>query len=430
MLIKRFKSLLGTLALVLAVCLPGIATGAKAPSGEPIVIGSPLPISGYYAGDGLHMKNAITLAVEDINASGGVLGRPLEVKYFDIQNMTPEDLTAAADQLVVRDGVAAVVAGYAGMGPDVAAFGKYDTIFIHNDATANTAKMVSDNYGQFSNVFMMSWWGEEPWGVEDFVAATNYPFDFRNKKVAVLASEFEWDIKVSEAFTKTAKKNGWEVVMEEIFPGDATEWGPLIAKIRSKDPSLIFFSAQNPDSDITFVRQFKENPVDALVDLSVSIWWTGVVDSLGSDGDGIVGWVTQQELPGPNNPTGRELTEKYKARFGVEPQASWVFAYDAVGLWASAAERAGTAIDQDMVKAELLKVPYEGFGGRYTFDRNHGNSVRPSEYQPNYHGQIQNGVFCPVLITAGQNPEEGTATVKPFPYDGACKFKTPSWTRK
>lgn len=395
----------------------------------PIRIGSPLPLTGFYADDGMHMQNAITMAVEDLNAQGGVQGCDVEMVPFDIQNMTPEDLTAAANQLVVKEEVAAVIAGYAGMGPDVAAFGRYDTIYIHNDATENVAQMVMDNYDDLSNVFMMSWWSEHPWGVEDFVAVTSYPQEFRNKKLAVLASEFEWDQKISRGFIDAAESAGWEVVMDETFVWDQTEWGTLLAKLRSRDPSLVFFSAQNADSGVTFVRDFARNPVDALVDLSVSLWWSGVVESMGTDGDGVVGWITQQEVISERNPTGDALRTRYVERFGIEPQASWVFAYDAVGIWAAAASRAGT-LDSKAVGAEILAAPYDGFGGHFVFDPDHGNAVRPSPEQPNYHGQIQDGRFCPILITAEQNPEEGTAKVGPFPGGAACTFQTPSWMQQ
>ncbi len=422
---SRFKLAIGGLAAALTFA-PGTAAFAQ---DCPIRIGSPLPLTGFYANDGLHMKNAITLAVEDLNAAGGVLGCDVEMVPFDIQNMTPEDLTAAADQLVVKEDVAAVIAGYAGMGPDVAAFGRYDMIFIHNDATENVANMVMDDYENLSNVFMMSWWGEGPWGIEDFVAVSSYPYEFRNNKLAVLASEFEWDHKVSRGFIEAAEKAGWEVVMDETFAWDQAEWGTLLAKVRSRDPSLIFFSAQNPDSDVTFVRDFVRNPMDALVDLSVSVWWTGVVDSIGEAGDGVVGWITQQEVISDANPTGDMLAKRYAERFGIEPQASWVFAYDAVGIWASAANRAGT-VDDKAVAAEMLKVPYEGFGGRFAFDPEHGNAIRPTPDQPNFHGQIQGGKFCPIMITTAQNPEEGSAQVGPFPGDSGCEFQVPSWSQK
>jgi ABC-type branched-subunit amino acid transport system substrate-binding protein len=413
-------------ALVGTGCLAGEAVLAQ---DCPIRIGSPLPLTGFYAADGLHMQNAMIMAVEDLNAAGGVLGCDVELISFDIQNMTPEDLTAAADQLVVKEQVAAVVAGYAGMGPDVDAFGRHDTVFIHNDATANAAQMVMDNYDQFSNVFMMSWWGEQPWGVEDFVAISSYPYEFRNKNLAILASEFEWDQKIAQGFREAAEAAGWTVVMEETFTWDQSDWGTLLAKLRSRDPGLVFFSAQNTDSDVTFVREFVRNPVDALVDLSVSVWWTGVVESLGQDGNGIVGWITQQEVATPENPSGDKLRKHYKERWGIDPQASWVFAYDVVGIWAAAANHAGT-IDSKAVGAEILKTPYTGYGGRFAFAAEHGNSVRPSAEQPNYHGQIQDGKFCPILITTGQNPEENTAAVGPFPGKEACQFQTPAWSQR
>ncbi len=70
---------------------------------DTIKIGAPDPLTGIYAVDGSVMLNVTKLAVADINAAGGLLGKKLEVIAFDIEDMLPEKLIAAAEVLVAKE---------------------------------------------------------------------------------------------------------------------------------------------------------------------------------------------------------------------------------------------------------------------------------------------------------------------------------------
>jgi ABC-type branched-subunit amino acid transport system substrate-binding protein len=91
---------------------------------EPIKVGAPLCLTGPYAGDGLGYFRGIEMAVDDLNKSGGLLGRPLEIVKFDTQDFSPERVMQASDQLVGTDKVVALHCGWAGWGQDVKAYGK------------------------------------------------------------------------------------------------------------------------------------------------------------------------------------------------------------------------------------------------------------------------------------------------------------------
>ena len=86
-------------------------------SADPITLGAPIPLTGYFAADGATMEQAINLAVGEINAGGGVLGNEVEVVTFDIGDLTPDKLSAAAANLIERKGASVLINGYGGMGP-------------------------------------------------------------------------------------------------------------------------------------------------------------------------------------------------------------------------------------------------------------------------------------------------------------------------
>ncbi|MEO1687601.1 MAG: ABC transporter substrate-binding protein, partial [Pseudomonadota bacterium] len=103
----RRRTLQFALALGAAALLP-----AAAQAQEPIVIGVPAVISGPVGvADHQDWTNGITLAVEEINADGGVLGRPLEIKIIDLDMLTPEG-NVAGFQALIEGGSHAILSAF------------------------------------------------------------------------------------------------------------------------------------------------------------------------------------------------------------------------------------------------------------------------------------------------------------------------------
>jgi hypothetical protein len=88
---------------------------------EPIKIGIPLALTGDFAPIGVDSRAGVQFAVDKINGDGGLLGRPVEIVLFDIKDLAPERLMAAADKLIGQDKVDTVHAGWAGWGQDIKA---------------------------------------------------------------------------------------------------------------------------------------------------------------------------------------------------------------------------------------------------------------------------------------------------------------------
>ena len=100
---------IGTLAL--------LNENAHAASSKPIPIGSMYPLTGAASMDGQGYKRGIELAVEEINDYGGILGRPLKTYSYDTENMSAEKVVAAANYLIDRHEVHALIQGY-NIGPN------------------------------------------------------------------------------------------------------------------------------------------------------------------------------------------------------------------------------------------------------------------------------------------------------------------------
>ena len=126
----------------IAACLLGSLSFVPPSHAETITIGAPIPITGPYSSDGEVMDKGERLAIDELNAQGGLLGQKLEYSVFDIGDLTPDKLQAAATDLVERKKVQVLINGYGGMGPDIPAFCPYPIPYINNDATSNVVELM------------------------------------------------------------------------------------------------------------------------------------------------------------------------------------------------------------------------------------------------------------------------------------------------
>src|SRR5919201_795948 len=112
-------SVLGNGVIEAATVLVKRAEGNRSEIHGNIVIGSSLPLTGFLASDGKEMLRGFTLAIEEINAKGGILGAKVKHKYYDVGNMAPDAMVSNFRRLIYEDNVHAILCGYhTGTGPE------------------------------------------------------------------------------------------------------------------------------------------------------------------------------------------------------------------------------------------------------------------------------------------------------------------------
>jgi len=382
---------------LLSSCKPGAPAEV-----EPIKIGAPDALTGAYAADGILMLNGTIMAAEAINAAGGLLGRPLEVVPFDIEDMMAEDVMAAAEKLIGRDKVDVVVTSCNAAGPDVEAFGAYDVPYMHFNAVVPAIELYHADPNRW-NVFMVGDVGA-PYGAIDFDVTQLLPYQYPNQKLAVIKADYQWDIEYANGFRDRAIENGWEVVLEEVVPYGTSEWGSLLTKLRPENPSLIVASFYSVPDLQTLFTQWAEDPTDSIVCFGYGVSIPEFVDVLGEAGNGICGTAASGVLP---TEEGRAWAQRYEARFGEKApkNASAGTCYDEVMAWAAAVRRVGDVTDYRAICTALEDYPYQGITGLYSFDDDH--KLPESESYPQHFFQVQNGDIVTLYIHL--TPVSGTA---------------------
>jgi len=354
----------GLAAALVAAGLIASSTALPARA-DTIKVGAPIPLTGPYASDGGVMDKAERLAIDEINAGGGLLGMQIEYTMFDIGDLTPDKLQAAATDLIERKNVNVLINGYGGMGPDIPAFCPYAQPYIHNDATSNVIELAQQM--GCKNIFMMLD-VDVNYGRITFDQLNSMGYDYPNKKLAIIAGPYDWEINTTKGAQEAAEKAGWDVVINEQVPYDTKEWSGILSKIRAAGPSLIYLELLDPASVKTLVDQFHDNPVKGAllyIGYMISVPDFGEVVKAGG-ADGVLGMAAQARMP---DDAGKAFAEKWRQKYNEEPPFSMAAAmYDEVMLWAAAVKQVGSPSDYAAISQALRTITYEGVTGTIKFN--------------------------------------------------------------
>lgn len=401
---KKFK----VLSLVLATCFFMVEGVVAA---ETIPIGVPIPMTGWAAGSGADYFNGIKMSVDEINESGGLLGKQLEIIRFDSKGFEPEIVMQAANYLCGQKKVASVHAGWAGWGQDVRAYGKYDAPFFADDGSEAAVNVFREDPEKYYNIYQLTPTGPDQAG-SMFRALTSLPYEWPNKKVVIINTDDSWGLEISDTLMKNFEKIGWKVAKRETVPYGTTEWGVILSQIRRIKPALIHFEIASGQENISFFQQFMKRPTNSIVSLGWGITPREVIDVLGTKADGLIGEMPAG-LPGPKAPNaaGQAWLDKWHSVYKYQvPAGAWI-TYTAVKAWANAVEKVGDAYDFKAVNKYLKEHGYDGIQGKITWDKD--NVLRLQKGSPVVHYQVQNGELQTIYTDPDMTPYPGSSFQKP-----------------
>ncbi len=387
------------LAFVLAI---GLMIAPVSMAADTIPVGLPGPMTGWAAGSAEDYYKGIKMAIDELNESGGVLGKQLEIFRFDSKGFEPEIVMQAADYLCGQKNVAAVFAGWAGWGQDVQAYGKYDAPFFADDGSAAAVEIMKSDPVKYYNIYQMTPDGPGQ-AISMFRALSNLPYKYPNKKMVIINTDDSWGLEVMETLKTNFEKIGWKVSKQETVPYGTNEWGVILSQIRRIKPALIHFEIASGQENITFLQQFLKKPTNSIVSIGWGITPREVVDAMGSQADGVVGEMPAG-LPAPMAPNaaGQAWVDKFVKLYNHQiPAGAWIF-YTAVKAWANAVENVGDAYDFKAVNAYLQKNGYEGHQGHMKWDEHNVMRAQPSS--PVVHYQVQKGELVPIFTDPPLTP--------------------------
>jgi len=361
---------------------------------EPLQVGVPIPITGPYASDGRVMERGIRLAIDQLNSDGGLMGRQLAARVFDIGDLTPDKLQAAATELLDRRNVAVLVNGYGGMGPDIPAFCGHAQPYLNNNATTAVVELTK-RLG-CKNIFMASD-VDASYGRQLFDQMLHMGYDFPGKRIAVLHGPYDWEVGSTDAIRRAAETAGWHVTLNEEVPYGTNQWAGILSKLRSGKPDLVIFEMLDPVSLSTFLGQMRKAPLKGSLIYAGYELGTPALSELVAKGglDGLLGMTLSAQQP---NDKGAAFAARWRAAYGEDPPLSIAAqVYDEVMLWADAVKRTGSATNYAAVSQALQHSDYKGVTGTIKFNSQY--YVQASDAtQPPQLLQAQSGKMKQLMI--------------------------------
>lgn len=273
----------------------------------PITIGVIAPFTGEDAAFGMPIRNAAELAVEEINAKGGIAGHELEVVWEDGQ-CDEKTATAAAQKLINLDQV------------DIIFGGICPAELLAIAPLAETAKVlvisptvtVSEVSGAGDFTFRTA-----PSDINAATAAANYAYDEMEAHKAAIISETKSQAQgLRQAFKDGFTALGGEIIADETYDTGATDLTEQITKIKESGPDLIYIIPQTFVPGITILKQLAENDIQAKLLTTEVLVNRSVIIGNAEDMEGLMGitqWLDN------NNEQTNKMFEKYQEKFNEEP---------------------------------------------------------------------------------------------------------------
>ncbi|HEY9881819.1 MAG TPA: ABC transporter substrate-binding protein [Leptolyngbyaceae cyanobacterium] len=321
-------------------------TSTTAASGDAIDIGALMPLTGDLQAYGESAVNGINLAIEEINAAGGVMGKPLKLAIGDTQT-APQPSIDAAQKLISVEGVKVVI-GPMSSGEAIpvaeSVTSKNNVLQISNSATSPVITGLNDNDFMFRTVPSDAFQG---------IALADVVGEKGLKNLAVIYINNDYGQGLAESFQEAFEAKGGKITGSVPYEqGQASYRGELQKLAGGNAEGLVLIGY--PENGITILKQSLEEKFFDKFVFTDGMKAPEVIDAIGADFlNGSVGTAPQAVT---ESDAYQSFVKAYEAKYGQLPPKPYIdTAYDAVMLIALAMEKAGST-DGAAVRDALREV--------------------------------------------------------------------------
>ena len=357
-LLSIFSVTLLTIALVVTGCgtqpsTPTTPSATPTTSGGEIKIGLPLPMTGSEATYGKDMENSIKMAVDEINAKGGVNGKKIATVTGD-DACDPQQATAAANKLVSA-GVVAMVGGYCSGAtvPTLTIYNEKNIPFVIT--AANSSKLATQNPG---NTFLIN-----GTAVHQTQKAIELFKKLNATKVAIVEQGDAYSSDLAKQTEDSWKAAGNTVVSHDVTNKGEQDFSSLVTNLKSKNADLVFWTAYYADGAL-LIKQLRQGGYKGAIVVGDGSSDPKLIEMAGSAGDGtyVLSPPVAEYLP-----TAKQFADAYKAKYNQSPGAYAPLAYDGMKLMADALTRAQSTDGKVTIKALSDTKDFAGLAGKVNF---------------------------------------------------------------
>jgi branched-chain amino acid transport system substrate-binding protein len=397
------RNALRLVAAAMVASLAGLS-GAAAQSGPPIKVGAGLALTGAGAPAGKMLQAAIDIWREDVNAKGGLLGRPVEFIVYDDQS-TPSNVPGIYTKLITVDKVDLLLGPYATnfVAPAM------PTIMQHNKMTFSLTAIGINRHFNYPKYFSMVPVG--PDGVNSFskgffeIAAAQKP---KPQTVALLGADAEFARSAIDGAKEELKKHGMRIVYDQSYPPATTDFTPMVRAIQATNADIVYIGAYPPDN-VGIIRAANEIGLSPKMfgGAMIGMLITPIRVQLGPVANGLV--IVETFLPSPKLQfSGLDsVMKRYQARAGDLKTDPLGYAFVPIGYAAGEIlARAVTetkSLDHDKLADYVRKTKFDTVVGEVKFGKD-GEWEQARQFTtqvqnvvPNNLDQFRDGARTPVL---------------------------------
>lgn len=354
---KMLKGAFAGVALLSAFALSA-CSGSK---GNTIKVGGVAPLSGQYTEYGLECKKGIDLAVQEINAAGGINGKQVEFICEDDEG-DPAKSVNAYKKLTTKNGVRMVI-GSLTSGATISITKQAQANGVVQIAPAATALAVTDagNY-IFRTCFTDPFQGR----IGGKFSAVNL-----GAKTAAVLYDIgnDYSVGLMENFVNEFTAQGGTVVATESYNTNDKDFNAQLTKIKSTNPEVVYL----PDYYTTvslIVKQLRAQGID--VPVVGADGWDGLVGLFeGQGGDEVLnGYYSNHYASDSTQSAVKNFVDSFKAKYGSAPNSFAALGYDSMYMLKDAIVAAGTE-EPSAVRDALEKTSGDYVTGHITFDEKH-----------------------------------------------------------
>lgn len=313
------------------------------------------PMTGDNASTGVQFKNGVQMAVDDINAKGGIQGQ--KVAWFAEDDACDPKTAVSAAELVASKSVAAVIGHYCS-GSSIPASSVYaDANIIQISPGSTNPKYTDERPGQ--GTFRVC--GRDD--AQGAVAGQYIAQHFAGKKVAILNDKSAYGLGLATETKKALNAAGMQEVLFDAYNADDKDFTPLVSRLKQAGIDVLYVGGYRAQAAL-FARQMHDQGMSVQLmggdDLLSNEFWTAAGDA----GQGAM----MTFAPDPTkSAAAADVVKEFQAK-NLDPAGYALYAYAAVQVWAQAAQKAGST-DFDKVTAAMYANTFDTVLGPIKFDK-------------------------------------------------------------
>jgi len=339
--------------LVLSLLALQSALAEKAP---PITVGVTVSLTGDYAELGIQELEGMQMWADDLNARGALLGRKVKLVHYDDAS-SPEESARLYERLISRDKVDLLLGPYSS---DIT-LAASSVAEKHNFPMVATGAASSEIWARgYQNIFQI-----------DTPAAKymDLPMKLAQEKgltrIALVYADVDFPQEVAEGVRADAAEYGMQIVFDQKYPPEKTEFGDLAAGMKRAKPDVVIGGTYFEDS-VALVRAARSvGLAPKMMVMTVGPALAEFGDALGQDANGVMGavaWMRSGKMP-----MAYDFSFRYKEKYGRNAGVHTAYGYGG-GEVLEAGVRLAGSLDKDAIRNQLREMIFLSLFGRYRVD--------------------------------------------------------------